>query len=179
MKKYISKIMMLMALAIVCVTSFTSCGGDDDNDLPGGKDLTVGVHRIDVQFDGNFQGKWTAINSFYAIKPDGTFTGLYENGKALDINSHTNTWTSTEIRDFSISTENGAAAIAGSVMLSAPYGSAATNDINITMVGYINNKRVYTRVFTLPAGSSIIVISFSTDEGGKSGYTLDNGEVKG
>lgn len=175
-KNTIWSLLMMMALAIVCGTTFTSCGGDDDDDPIGGN-TTIGVHRIDVQFDGNFNGKWSAVNVFYAMNPDGTFTGLYENGQALDINSHTNAWTSTEIRDFSISTTNGAAAIAGTVLLSAPYGFTAAEDINITMVGYINNKRVYTRVFTLPAGSSIIAISFSTDEGGKSGYSIDNGEV--
>lgn len=50
MKKYISKILMLMALTIVCVTSFTSCGGDDDEigitPVNGG-----GTETVDIGYD--------------------------------------------------------------------------------------------------------------------------------
>lgn len=174
-KNTVLNLLMMMALSIVCITSFTSCGGNDDD--PIGGDPNIGVHRIDMQFDGNFQGKWTAINVFVGVKQNGQVTGLYENGKVLDINSRVNNWTSTQIRDYSISTENGAAALTATVMLSAPYNVVTTEDVNITMVGYINNKRIYTQVFTLPAGKSIITVNFSTIDGGKSSYSIDNGEV--
>ena len=166
MKKYINFLLVTM-LTIVTTCLFTSCGGDDDE--PIGGDPNIGVHRIDIQFDGNFQGKWTAINVFVGVKQNGQITGLYENGKALDINSRINNWTSTQIRDYSISTENNAAALTATVMLSAPY--------NVVTVGYINNKRIYTQVFTLPAGKSIMTVNFSTIDGGKSSYSIDNGEV--
>lgn len=175
-KNNILSLLMMMLVASVCVTSFTSCGGNDDDDPIAGNP-NIGVHRIDVQFDGNFQGKWTAINVFVGVKQDGQITGLYENGKALDINSRVNNWTSTQIRDYSISTENGAAALTATVMLSAPYNVVTTEDVSITMVGYINNKRIYTQVFTLPAGKSIMTVNFSTIDGGKSSYSIDNGEV--
>ena len=174
MKKYINFLLVTM-LTIVTTCLFTSCGGDDDE--PIGGDPNIGVHRIDVQFDGNFQGKWTAINVFVGVKQNGQITGLYENGEALDINSRLNNWTSTQIRDYSISTEDGAAALTATVMLSAPYNVVTTEDVNITMVGYINNKRIYTQVFTLPAGKSIMTVNFSTIDGGKSSYSIDNGEV--
>lgn len=175
MKKYISFLLVTM-LTMVTTCLFTSCGGNDDDDPIAGNP-NIGVHRIDVQFDGNFQGKWTAINVFVGVKQDGQITGLYEKGKALDINSRINNWTSTQIRDYSISTENGAAALTATVMLSAPYNVVTTEDVNITMVGYINNKRIYTQVFTLPAGKSIMTVNFSTIDGGKSSYSIDNGEV--
>lgn len=175
MKKYISFLLVTM-LTMVTTCLFTSCGGNDDDDPIAGSP-NIGVHRIDVQFDGNFQGKWTAINVFVGVKQDGQITGLYENGKALDINSRVNNWTSTQIRDYSISTENNAAALTATVMLSAPYNVVTTEDVNITMVGYINNKRIYTQVFTLPAGKSIMTVNFSTIDGGKSSYSIDNGEV--
>jgi len=175
MKKYISFLLVTM-LTMVTTCLFTSCGGNDDDDPIAG-DQNIGVHRIDVQFDGNFQGKWTAINVFVGVKQDGQITGLYENGKALDINSRVNNWTSTQIRDYSISTEDNAAALTATVMLSAPYNVVTTEDVNITMVGYVNNKRIYTQVFTLPAGKSIMTVNFSTIDGGKSSYSIDNGEV--
>lgn len=175
MKKYISFLLVTM-LTMVTTCLFTSCGGNDDDDPIAGSP-NIGVHRIDVQFDGNFQGKWTAINVFVGVKQDGQITGLYENGKALEINSRINNWTSTQIRDYSISTENNAAALTATVMLSAPYNVVTTEDVNITMVGYINNKRIYTQVFTLPAGKSIMTVNFSTIDGGKSSYSIDNGEV--
>ena len=175
MKKYISFLLVTM-LTMVTTCLFTSCGGNDDDDPIAGNP-NIGVHRIDVQFDGNFQGKWTAINVFVGVKQDGQITGLYENGKALEINSRINNWTSTQIRDYSISTENNAAALTATVMLSAPYNVVTTEDVNITMVGYINNKRIYTQVFTLPAGKSIMTVNFSTIDGGKSSYSIDNGEV--
>jgi len=178
MKKYFSYTMMLAMMAVVC-TSVTACGGNDDEDSPGGGgSTTVGVHRIDIQIDGKTNSNWISMFTFYGLKPDGKFTGLYENGKSLPIDPQFNTWTTEEIRDFSISTDNNAVAIVGNIVLGAPGGSKVTEDIIITMVGYINGNRVYTRVFTLPAGKSAIGIAFSTDEGGKSGYSIDGEETK-
>ncbi|MBR0265300.1 MAG: hypothetical protein IJQ60_15630 [Prevotella sp.] len=173
MKKNISTKMMLAMMAVICMC-VTACGGNDDEDSPGGGgSTTVGVHRIDVQIDGKTNSNWVSAFTFYGLKPDGTFTGLYENGKALPIDPQFNTWSTEEIRDFSIGTDKNAVAIVGGIVLGAPGGSKATEDVIITMVGYVNNNRVYTRVFTLPAGKSAIGISFSTDEGGKSGYSID------
>ena len=174
MKKFISTIMILAMMAVVCM-SVTACGGDDDEDSPGGGggSTTIGVHRIDVHFDGKTNSNWLSSIAFYGLKPDASFTGLYENGKALPIDPQFNTWSTEEIRDFSVSTDDNAVAIIGSIVLGAPGGSKATEDVFITMVGYVNNNRIYTRVFTLPAGKSAIGISFSTDEGGKSGYSID------
>lgn len=50
MVKNVFSVMMMMALAIVCVTSFTSCGGDDDEigitPVDGG-----GAKTVDLEFD--------------------------------------------------------------------------------------------------------------------------------
>ena len=40
MKKYFVSILMVM-VAIACVTGLTACGGDDDDDLPGQEPGTV------------------------------------------------------------------------------------------------------------------------------------------
>ncbi len=174
MKKYFSTIMILAMMAIVCM-SVTACGGDDDEDSPGGggDKTTIGIHRIDIQIDGKTNSNWTSAFSFLGMTADGKFTGLYENGKALPVDPQLNMWSTTEIRDFSISTDNDAAIIVGNVLLTTPGASKATEDVIITMVGYVNNNRIYTRVFTLPAGKSVIGISFSTGDGGKSECSVD------
>lgn len=50
MVKNLFSVMMMMALAIVCVTSFTSCGGDDDEigitPVDGG-----GTETVDIDYD--------------------------------------------------------------------------------------------------------------------------------
>ena len=171
----IKSVLMMMAMSIVCGTFFTSCGGNDDEDSPGGGggSTTIGVHRIDIQIDGKTNSNWTSAFSFLAMTADGKFTGLYENGKSLPVDPQLNVWSTDEIRDFSISTDKNAATMVGNVLLTAPGGSKATEDVVITMVGYVNNNRIYTRVFTLPAGKSIIGISFSTGDGGKSECSVD------
>ena len=49
MKKYFVSIMMAM-VAIVCVTTFTACGGDDDDDLPGQEAGTVAFVEPCLEF---------------------------------------------------------------------------------------------------------------------------------
>jgi len=171
----IKSVLMMMAMSIVCGTFFTSCGGNDDEDSPdgGGGSTTIGVHRIDVQIDGKTNSDWLFGISFLGMTADGKFTGLYENGKKLADDSQVNTWATDVIRDFSVSTDKNAATMVGTVTLGAPVGSKAAENVTITMVGYVNNNRIYTRVFTLPAGKSNINISFSTGDGGKSECSVD------
>ena len=49
MKKYFVSILMAM-VAIVCVTTFTACGGDDDDDLPGQEPGTVAFYEPCLEF---------------------------------------------------------------------------------------------------------------------------------
>ena len=75
MKKSIFKFMMLALMGFVCMTTFTACGGDYDDNTPGTEtgNLTVGTHRIDVSFEGNTSG-WTATVAFSAVKASATGT---------------------------------------------------------------------------------------------------------
>ena len=82
MKKFF--LIMFMALvAMVCVTTFTACGGSDDDTLGSDySDITIGSHRIDVEFEGNTT-PWTTTVGFSAVKASASGMGakLYENGK--------------------------------------------------------------------------------------------------
>jgi hypothetical protein len=164
------KYLMMVMMATVCV-SFSACGGDDkDDDLPEGSSY-VGIHRIDVQFSDNATGLLsTAI--FNGIKPNGSWVSLYENGKSLDLGTY-GTWTTNEIRPISVETENGCVELSVSIVLMSK-GVAASSDVSVTTIGYINNKKIATKVFTLPAGKKTLSLGFSTDEGGTSGYVIDS-----
>lgn len=79
-KNIISKLLMMVALAMVSMT-FTACGGDDEDDNGNNiTDTAIGVHRIDVQFNDNVVGCDVA-NYFYALKADASYANIYENGK--------------------------------------------------------------------------------------------------
>lgn len=49
MKKYCISILMAM-VAVMCVTTFTACGGDDDDDLPGQEPGTVTFYEPCLEF---------------------------------------------------------------------------------------------------------------------------------
>ena len=80
MKKLFS-IMFMAMVAMVCVTTFTACGGSDDDDTLGSdySDITIGSHRIDVEFEGNTT-PWTTTVGFSAVKASASGMGaqLYE-----------------------------------------------------------------------------------------------------
>ena len=63
MKKYFISIFMAM-VASMCVATFTACGGSDDDDIGGESgNLTVGTHRVDVEFSGETAG-WNVSLTF-------------------------------------------------------------------------------------------------------------------
>lgn len=167
------KSVLMMAVMMTFSQTMMSCGGDDEEDTPGGN-TSIGVHRIDVQFSENTIG-WDRQCAFFGNTPSGGYCTIYENNVKLSPEAGQIAWFTTDQRDLSIYTADGAAALTGNVMLLAP-GNGADKDATVTMVGYVNNKRIYTRVFTLPAGKRSMSVSFTTDGGGTSGGSID-GEV--
>jgi hypothetical protein len=170
------KYLMMAMMAAVCMT-FAACGGDsDDDDVPGGGNAQIGVHRVDLHFDVTLPS-WHSTVGFHGIKPDGSFSRLYENGNELplyEISGQGTGYISEEIRDYSICTDNNCGAIVAHVMLISFDGKPAPHDVTVTAVGYINDKRIYTKVFTLPTGASSMVMAFTTDDGGESELVIDN-----
>lgn len=160
MKKYIN--MMLALMGCICLSTFTACGGDDNNENKA-TDTAIGVHRIDVQFNDNIVGCDVA-NYFYALKADASYANIYENGKQLPLDASTHTWMTDEIRNISITTEDGCAAIIGSVNITSKTLKPIDHDVSVTMVGYVNGKRIKTQVFTLPAGKTGMSTAFSTSD---------------
>lgn len=176
-KNIIFSLLSIAALAMVTIT-FTACGGDDNDDITGG-DTSVGVHRVDIQFSSS--AVHSSVGTYiYGMKAGSSMSNiitsnLYENGQQLPLDATTHLWECNAIRDISVKTESGCVGIMASVILMAKWGVSATpEDITITCVGYVNDKRMYTKVYTLPAGKKTISISFSTSEGGTSGYVIDN-----
>ena len=163
-----------VAVLAICMCMFASCSGDD-NDVPGGGSAQIGVHRIDLHFDNGFQN-WYNLIIVHGVKPDGSFNKLYENGKELSFVSEGTQiqgYASEELRDYSISTDDNCGAMVATVSMSSLNGLPATRDVTITAVGYINGKRIYTKVFTLPAGAASMAMVFTTDDGGESELIID------
>ena len=177
MKKNIFITLMMLVMVALTSVSFTACGGDDDDN--NGVDTAIGVHRVDIQFSSS--AVHSSVGTYiYGLKAGSSMnnivtSNLYENGQQLPLDATTHIWECNTVRDISVKTENGCVGIMASVVLMAQWGvSAMPEDITITCVGYVNDKRMYTKVYTLPAGKKTISISFSTSDGGTSGYVIDN-----
>lgn len=153
---------LILAITLAAVFTFTACGGDDDSDK-GSETANIGVHRIDIQFSDN-AAECSATTIFYGLKRDGSYATLYENGKSLPLEQSTHAWLSEEIRDFSVQTEDGCGALSASITIMGPNGKNATSDVTVTVVGYVNGKRIKTQVFTLPAGKHIMSGGFVTED---------------
>lgn len=152
-------VLAIMAMMTVCM--FTACGDDDDSSDSGTSN--IGIHRIDVQFSDNAAGcEVTTI--FYGLKQDGSFAALYEKGKSLSLEPSTHTWMTEDVRDISVQTEDGCGALSASITIMGPNMNNVSSDVTVTVVGYVNNKRIKTQVFTLPAGKHIMGGGFVTED---------------
>jgi len=158
MKKIFFTALMMLAMVAMTSVSFTACGGDDDDN---NENTNVGVHRIDVHFDDNAIG-CRVISTFYGRYPDGSFSNLYENGKQLPTDATSHIWYSYDIRDMSITTDDGCRAEAAIINLTTPSMRKLDHDVTVTVVGYINGKRTKSQVFTLPAGHTTMSAGFDT-----------------
>lgn len=163
-KDFFRTVMMAVMTAAVCMT-LTACGGDDkEDDIPGGGAATgIGVHRIDVQYSDNAAG-CRVMNIFYGVRKDGSMADLYENGGKLERDAMSGTWYTEELRDLSVQTEDGCGGMVATLSISGPNGRTVTSDVTVTVVGYVNGKRIKTQVFTLPAGSYTMAAGFTTGD---------------
>ena len=158
MKKKIFTTLMMLAMVAMTSVSFTACGGDDDDN---NETTNVGVHRIDVHFDDNAIG-CNVFCTFYGRHPDGSFANLFENGKQLPTDATSHIWYSYDVRDMSITTEDGCKAEAAIINMTTPNKRKLDHDVTVTVVGYINGKRTKSQVFTLPAGHTTMSAGFDT-----------------
>ena len=69
-----------------------------------------------------------------------------------------------DVRDISVQTEDGCGALSASITLMGPNMNNVSSDVTVTVVGYVNNKRIKTQVFTLPAGKHIMSGNFVTED---------------
>lgn len=74
----------LAVMAMMTVSMFIACGGDDKNDdLPDGyQKTTEGVHRIDVSFDGDLTG-WEGQMTFVATYGTAYNVKFFKNGQQI------------------------------------------------------------------------------------------------
>ena len=155
---------MMLAMIVAAMFTFTACGGDDEEpDYYAGGSANIGIHRIDIQFSENAAGCISSV-ILYGLKKDGSYAPLYEGGKSLALDPTTHTWMTDEIRNISVQTDDGCGALSASIVIMGPNGKNVSSDVTITAVGYVNNKRIKTQVFTLPAGKHIMSGGFVTED---------------
>ena len=160
MKKYFSIFMMAM-VAIACVTTFTACGGDDDDDplVTDYSDITIGTHRIDVEFEGNTT-PWTTTVGFSAVKASATGTGalLYENGQVLAQEGVA--WSEDTFRSYSVSTDNRCQSLCCVLYVRPKAHSTTLEPITIRMRGYVNGNLKKDRTFVIDDNNKTKIITF-------------------
>lgn len=73
---------MMAALAAMCVTSFTACGGDDDDDIPG-QDVPVTVTYYEPCFDwgSNTDHVKAYMSGWELVEGSNDYALLYSNHK--------------------------------------------------------------------------------------------------
>jgi len=173
---YWNSMACLVMLLMICAT-LVSCGSDDENSSA---TTLVGIHRVEIEFDGVPQSdEYFFINtSVYGLKVDGSFSKLYENGSELELVEPYSVWQTSDVRRICVQTEDNSAMIAANVCIGSVYGGGIKNDMTVTMRGYVNNRQMAMRVFTLHKGDTYIDMNFVTDvEGGTiDGYT-NSGEI--
>ena len=160
-KNFILRLTMAM-VAAMCVTTFTACGGDDD-DTPGGEasSITIGTHRIDVDFEGNTSG-WSTTVGFSAVKASSTGMGgkLYENGRELNQDAYE--WAGNEFRSYSVSTDDKCQTLC-CVLYVRRNAHATAEPITIRMRGYVNGNQKKEQIYVADGSHPTKVITFFSE----------------
>ena len=163
MKKLFS-IMFMAMVAMVCVTTFTACGGSDDDDALGSdySDITIGSHRIDVEFEGNTT-PWTTTVGFSAVKASASGMGaqLYENGKELNMSA--GSWSEDTFRSYSISTDDRCQTLCCVLYIRPNTHSTTLEPITIRMRGYVNGNQKKEQTFTIEDNNKTKIITFFSE----------------
>lgn len=164
MKKYFSFLMAV--LAVTCLTTFTACGGDDDDDNPGTEtgDITIGTHRIDVDFDGNTSG-WNTTVGFSAVKASATGMGakIYVDGQEVTLDG--SVWSDNKFRSYSVSTDDKCQSLC-CVLYMRRNAHAAAEPVTIRLKGYVNGKQKKEQTIVADASHPTKVVTFYSEISG-------------
>ncbi len=159
MKKYVSCIMMLAMMAVVCST-FTACGGgDSDDDIPGDVvKTTTGVHRIEVTFSGNTTG-WEGQIMFIATNGKSYNVPLYRDGNLLSTDGG---YSTEELKNITIDTEKTCDLMQVSVTL-MNMSHRTVSPVTVTLKGYVNGVQKNMKVVEFPATETLKTIIFYSE----------------
>jgi hypothetical protein len=82
MKKSVFNFLMMAVLAAMCMTTFTACGGDDDDDIPG-QDVPGTVTYYEPCFDwgSNTDHVKAYMSGWELVDGSNDYALLYQNGK--------------------------------------------------------------------------------------------------
>ena len=80
--------MMMAVLAAMCMTTFTACGGDDDDDIPG-QDVPGTVTYYEPCFDWgkNTDHVKAYMSGWELVDGSNDYALLYQNGKRIERSS--------------------------------------------------------------------------------------------
>ena len=156
MKLYLTLIIMTM----VCVTTFSACGSDDDDEriehIEEG-DITTGTHRIDLSFEGTFGG-WDVSVGFVGSPTSGS---LYENGQKLATTEGTNVWLADDVRSYSVSTDDRSTLLMVEVTMMKR--SAAATPVTIRLKSFVNGQQKKTKTIVVNSDVSAKSIFFASE----------------
>lgn len=169
MKKYCLSILTAL-MAILCVSTFVSCGDDDE---PGEDDsrLTIGVHRVDVEFEGNTT-PWLVTVGFSAVEAaeNGIGASLYENGKLLG-GGEAN-YAEYVFRSYSVYTDDNCMGLCCVIDCRTNTHTTPLEPIKIKLKGYVNNKLTKEQTVVCEDNGKSKIIAFYT-EGDNVGYVKE------
>ena len=156
-----NKCMFIIALiAITCLSVFScSVSKEDPVDDTG---TGIGVHHIDVHFATDKKAGINTFCTFKATAPDGKTVQLYENRKKVSESADSKRWNVEDMRDLSVDSENGCSSMELNIQINGKDMVPLTSDVTVTIVGYVNNKRIKSQVETIPAGMKLMKIEFNT-----------------
>ena len=160
MKKLFS-IMFMAMVAMVCVTTFTACGGSDDDDALGTdySDVSIGSHRIDVEFSGVTDG-WDLQTMFIGAYKDQTNVNLYENGQK--INETAGSFMGKVFRNYSVDTDADCDIFQVTVSLILKNSAAGT--VTVTLRGYVNGQQKNMKVYEFKPDAQVKSCVFSAED---------------
>lgn len=144
-KKFLFSTLAIMAM--MTVSLFIACGGDDkDDDLPDGyQKTTEGVHRIEVTFEGDLTG-WQVDMLFIGVHSNGGPAKFYENGQLV---ADDGGYEIETLRNCAVETD--AKCDQMDVTMTMKHGSSGSiNPVTVTLRSFVNGqpKKVRTVKFT-------------------------------
>ena len=148
---FMSVLITVLTAVVVCL-SLSACGGsssDDEDDITTGGSTKKGVHRLEISFSRDYNPHKDYGMYFFAFKTMTEETNIYDaNGNLMP----TRKAQGIEVKKTEscmYNTEGDCISFGVTMYIARSVGEAP---LDVTIKGYINNKKTRERTFTIPEG---------------------------